>query len=176
MEIKDYLKNSEKTLSTKFYYDEKISEPEVFIALQHFMGAGKNLDIIKKRKFYGKNVESPFDIKDEKFFNGIVYKRDYNEAEKLLHAAIGIGTESSEIIEAVFKAKYQDKQLDVVNIEEELGDLMWYIAILLREYDIDFHKLLQKNIDKLKARYGEKFSEEKANNRDLKTERNILEK
>jgi hypothetical protein len=35
---------------------------------------------------------------------------------------------------------------------------------------------MEKNIAKLKARYGDKFSEESAEHRDLKTEREILEK
>ena len=38
------------------------------------------------------------------------------------------------------------------------------------------HKdVMERNITKLKARYGEKFTEEKANTRDLNTERQILE-
>jgi hypothetical protein len=36
-------------------------------------------------------------------------------------------------------------------------------------------ELLQTNIDKLKARYPEKFTENDALNRDLNKERNILE-
>jgi hypothetical protein len=52
---------------------------------------------------------------------------------------------------------------------------MWYIAILLRELDLDFESLLQLNIDKLKARFPEKFTESHALNRDLDKERDILE-
>jgi hypothetical protein len=40
----------------------------------------------------------------------------------------------------------------------------------------DLHKLCEINIEKLKARYPEKFSTDKAVNRDLDTEREILEK
>jgi hypothetical protein len=42
--------------------------------------------------------------------------------------------------------------------------------------NIDFGSILDKNIDKLKARYGDKFSSERAINRDLETEKRILEK
>lgn len=42
-------------------------------------------------------------------------------------------------------------------------------------YEIDPFNSMQKNIDKLKARYPEKFTEEKALNRDLELERKILE-
>lgn len=41
--------------------------------------------------------------------------------------------------------------------------------------DIDFNEVLDTNIAKLKARYGEKFDAYKANNRDLAHERVVLE-
>ncbi len=94
----------------------------------------------------------------------------------LLHAAIGIATESGELLDAFKKKLFYGKELDVTNVKEEVGDLMWYIAILLRELDLDFHQLLQLNIDKLRARYPEKFTEAHALNRDLNKERGILEK
>jgi hypothetical protein len=47
---------------------------------------------------------------------------------------------------------------------------MWYMAILLRELDLDFYQILDDNIAKLKKRYGEKFDEEKAANRDIDNE------
>jgi len=93
----------------------------------------------------------------------------------LLHAAMGISTESGELMDAFKRKIFYGKELDVVNVKEEIGDLMWYVAILLRELDLDFEELLQVNIDKLKARYPEKFTEENALNRDLDKEREILE-
>jgi hypothetical protein len=42
-------------------------------------------------------------------------------------------------------------------------------------YNTNVSDILDKNIAKLKARYGEKFSSERAINRDLETERTILE-
>lgn len=93
----------------------------------------------------------------------------------LLHAAMGIGTEAGELLDAFKRKIFYGKELDVVNIKEEVGDIMWYVAILLRELDLDFEDILQLNIDKLKARFPEKFTEHHALNRDLDTERSILE-
>lgn len=93
----------------------------------------------------------------------------------LLHAAMGIGTEAGEILDAFKRKLFYGKPLDVVNVKEEIGDIMWYVAILLRELDLDFEEILQLNIDKLRARFPDKFTEEKALNRDLDTERQILE-
>lgn len=165
MEVKEYLKNSEKTLSTNFHYDKEYTcEPEVKISCEQFVAAAQIMDIVKKRKFYGKDVPAPYEIKNAEYYKGLTFKKD--EGEKILHAAIGIGTEAGEIMEAVLKYKQDGQELDVVNIKEEVGDLMWYVAIILREFDLDLHEIMQNNINKLRARYGEKFSEERANNRD----------
>ena len=93
----------------------------------------------------------------------------------LLHAAMGISTESGELMDAFKRKLFYGKELDVVNVKEEIGDVMWYIAILLRELDLDLEDVLQVNIDKLKARFPDKFTEKDALNRDLDKERNILE-
>lgn len=94
----------------------------------------------------------------------------------LLHGAMGLSTEANEILDHLKKVVFYGKEVDIVNIKEEIGDLMWYMAIFLRELDIDFYESLEININKLKARYGEKFSSEAALNRDLDKERKILEK
>jgi len=175
MEIKDYLINSEKTLSPNFHYDKEFSsEPEIKISCEEFSHAAKIMDIVKKRKFYGKDVTAPYEITNKDYFNSLEFKKDEG-GEKILHAILGIGTEAGELVDALLKYKYEGQELDVVNVKEELGDLCWYIAILLREFDLDLHEIMQNNIDKLRARYGEKFSEERANTRDLDTERQILD-
>lgn len=168
--LSQYLKDSEKTLSGKFFYDEKNeNEPDVYHFSKLAIKATEDLDLVKKKKYYGKPVNisssAPGDIK---------FNRD-EKGENLLHAAIGIVTESGELLDTILKYKYGEKELDVVNIKEELGDVMWYIAILLRDLDIDLYDAMDVNISKLKSRYGDKFSSEKAINRDLDTERKILE-
>jgi len=101
---------------------------------------------------------------------------DKNKDSNLLHGAIGISTEAGEILDAFKKHLYYGKELDVINIKEEIGDIMWYVAILCRELDLSMEDILQTNIDKLKARYPEKFSNYSAIHRDLQKEREILEK
>jgi NTP pyrophosphatase (non-canonical NTP hydrolase) len=90
--------------------------------------------------------------------------------EKMLHAVIGLVTESSELLDQFKKHIFYKKELDLVNVKEEMGDVMRYVAILLRELDLDFHQILDDNITKLKKRYGEKFDEGKAANRDIDNE------
>jgi NTP pyrophosphatase (non-canonical NTP hydrolase) len=96
--------------------------------------------------------------------------------KRLLHAGIGLATESGEFLDAIKKHVFYGKELDRVNLQEELGDLFWYMAIACDELGAEFEPIMARNIEKLKARYGEKFSEERAENRDLDKEREILER
>ncbi|EQC46186.1 nucleoside triphosphate pyrophosphohydrolase family protein [Bacteriovorax sp. Seq25_V] len=95
--------------------------------------------------------------------------------KRLLHAGIGLSTEAGEFLDALKKHIFYGKELDKVNLAEEMGDLFWYMAIVADELGFEFEEVMERNITKLKARYGEKFSEEKAERRDLETERKILE-
>ena len=92
-----------------------------------------------------------------------------------LHMVMGVSTEANELLDAYKKHFAYGKELDVVNVGEEIADIMWYISNLSRMLNIDFDDILQKNIDKLKARYPEKFTQENAINRNLDAERDILE-
>lgn len=101
--------------------------------------------------------------------------KDKGKDMNLLHGTVGICTEAGELLDAFKRNIFYGKELDTVNVKEEIGDIMWYIAIMCRELNMDMGDILQTNIDKLKARFPEKFTEHHALNRDLNTERNILE-
>jgi len=105
----------------------------------------------------------------------IVQRRTTPELMRELHAAMIIVTEAAELMDAYKKAMIYGKEKDTTNIEEEMGDLMWGLTVLADQLNIPFQRILDKNIAKLKVRYGDKFSEEKALNRDLDKERISLE-
>lgn len=106
-------------------------------------------------------------------------KRTMSECETPLlddlHMVLGMQTEAAEIADVYKKNIAYGKPLDEVNIKEELGDLMWYIANLCTMKGWDLEDIMQTNIDKLKARFPDKFSNENALNRNLENERRILE-
>lgn len=91
------------------------------------------------------------------------------------HMLFGMLTELGEITDVFKKYLAYEKDIDWVNVKEEIGDLMWYIAGFCNINDLDLEEILQTNIDKLRARYPEKFNTDKALNRDLNKERGILE-
>ena len=101
--------------------------------------------------------------------------KEYNQA-RLIHAQMGMQTEVAEFADALKKSLFYGKQLDIVNLKEELGDLMWYMAIAMDELDTNFTKEGDRVINKLKTRYPDKFTVDKAENRNLELERAILER
>lgn len=83
--------------------------------------------------------------------------------DRLIQSVMGIGSESGEITGLMEKIFFQGHDFDLsskTKLKKELGDLMWYLVMLLDEVDIPFGEVMQGNIDKLKTRYPEKFSTE----------------
>lgn len=105
----------------------------------------------------------------------MVARVSFNEKPKLLHAAMGMVTESAEFMDALKKHFIYGKPIDEVNLIEELGDVCWYIAIACKALGTDFESIQRINIEKLRRRFPGKFTEEAALNRDLDAERAVLE-
>ena len=121
-------------------------------------------------------------MKEVQRTNNIDYLRIEDELSNLdmqdidiLHAAFGMATESGEFIDQLKKSLFYGKELDTVNLKEELGDLLWYVAVACKALNTTIEQEMVRNIHKLKVRYPEKFTEDKAVNRDLNREREVLE-
>ena len=72
----------------------------------------------------------------------------------LLHMAVGISGEAGELIDAVKKAAIYNKELDLENIKEELGDLEFYLEGLRAALGFSREEILAGNIAKLSKRYS----------------------
>lgn len=81
-----------------------------------------------------------------------------------LHAMHGMAGEIGEL-HSIYQKEYQGHDVDLEHIKKELGDLLWFIAEYCTSYDWNLEEIMQKNIDKLKARYPEGFEYEKSLNR-----------
>lgn len=98
-----------------------------------------------------------------------------SELENDIHMVLGMQTESAELADVFKKKLAYNKDIDWVNVKEEIGDQMWYICNLCNLHNWDIREIMQTNIKKLEVRYPERFSESNAINRNLEVERNILE-
>jgi NTP pyrophosphatase (non-canonical NTP hydrolase) len=97
---------------------------------------------------------------------------EYNEFKTLL----AFTKATLKLLDLYKKKIYYNKPIDLTVVKIlsiEMIQLLRHFCFL---HGADVSKILDKNIEKLKARYGDKFSSEKAINRDLEKEREILEK
>lgn len=101
-------------------------------------------------------------------------KLETNEMDNL-HMVLGMVTEVGELADVFKKFMAYGKPIDWINTEEEIGDLMFYIAGFCRINGFDLEAILGNNIQKLRIRYPERFTQENAINRNLEKERKVLE-
>lgn len=94
---------------------------------------------------------------------------DLNARQKEYHALHGMAGEVGEI-HSIYQKAYQGHEFDEDEMKKELGDLLWFIAEYCTVCGWDLENIMQLNIDKLKARYPEGFSEEKSIHRNITDE------
>lgn len=93
-----------------------------------------------------------------------------------IHMVLGMQTESAEIADVFKKKLAYGKDVDYINVKEELGDLMWYIANMCNINDWNLEDILTTNINKLNVRFPQGFTQDSALDRNLDAERIELEK
>ena len=94
----------------------------------------------------------------------------------LLHGAIGLVTEAGELLDAIKRAIFYGTGFDMANILEEMGDAEFYLDLCRSGAGVSRRKVLRGNTGKLHKRYPDgRWTKEGATNRDLVSERAVLE-
>jgi len=108
-----------------------------------------------------------FNEYQEKAMRTAVYPKKYS----CIYPALGLAGESGETCEKV-KKLIRDHEFDPEiftcclvdddvpqawwdkrdEIEKEIGDILWYVAALARDFGIDLNDVAEKNIEKLRSR------------------------
>lgn len=178
----DYVAECHQTLSHEWHGD-KVAKHVWSRAINDAIHALTQLDRIKKTLFYGRDnnliadgqrsiEELPVLIKQANCSSGIPI--DSMTCTDYIHGVLGLATEAGELLEGLRDA-INGKGIDPVNIKEEVGDAKWYMAILSRVAGFMWGDDERTNIEKLRARFPDKFKAYDANNRNLQAERKILE-
>lgn len=94
----------------------------------------------------------------------------------LLHAQMGLVTEAAEVTDLVKKHVGYERSLDIQKLKDELGDMLFYWTLAVDECKSTFKEIMKMNMAKLTARYIDGYSNEEANNRDLKVEQEAQQK
>lgn len=176
-----YLKESERTLSTEFHCGHKVEK-----LLHGTIGILTEIEEILENyvddKFDNVNVlEEVGDI----FWYLSILSREFNidisdisetnekNPKKIM---ISIIIDSLKMLDILKKKLYYNKEIKddmiVILTKSILSKLVSYSNI----YNIEIPEIFNKNINKLRIRYPEKFDPDLAINRNLEGERKILEK
>jgi NTP pyrophosphatase (non-canonical NTP hydrolase) len=76
--------------------------------------------------------------------------------------ALGLAGESGEVADLIKKALYHDRDVLKSDIALELGDVLWYVALLCDSLGIRMSQVMSANIRKLQKRYPDGFRREAA--------------
>ena len=88
------------------------------------------------------------------------------EKLRLINMAMGLSGETGELADALKKYLVYGKDLNLENVKEECGDILWYMANLLDSIGSSFEEVMELNRLKLSQRFPEgKFTEELAQKR-----------
>lgn len=75
---------------------------------------------------------------------------------KFVYPALGLAGESGEVLEKIKKIFRNDDGVITdecrLSIKKELGDVLWYLAMLAHEFDFSFEDVAQLNLKKLASR------------------------
>ena len=188
MNWSEYLPLAEKTLSTQFNCEDEFHQKllhaivgsltEVEEILENYSD-GELITDINQQGSIGEEVA------DAAWYISILF-RELNiketeldlsnfKTDKPFNTLLSFLKVSLKFLDLLKKKIYYGKEISrevMVDLSQKMYSLILHYA---QSNGSNFSEILDKNIDKLKARYGEKFTSEKAINRDLEVERIILE-
>lgn len=80
----------------------------------------------------------------------------YGAGHKIIYPALGLANEAGEVLGKIKKV-LRDNNGEFTTeskqaIADECGDVAWYLAALLKDLDVKFDDVAQKNLDKLADR------------------------
>ena len=85
-----------------------------------------------------------------------------DKRDVLINGVMGLCGEAGEAIDIVKKHLAQGHELDREGLIKELGDVAWYRAETAWALDVPLEEVLQRNLDKLRARYPDGFDSERS--------------
>ena len=93
-------------------------------------------------------------------------RKDISPEDHLMNAMLGLAGEAGECCDLVKKSRFQDGRRIEEQLIDEAGDVLWYVAELASALGVSMDQIAVHNIEKLKKRYPDGFSEERSLNRE----------
>ena len=93
------------------------------------------------------------------------YKNPAARRDLICNLVCGINGETGELTDLLKKHLFHGHELDVEELEKEIGDILWYLAGLATVFNIQLDVVAEKNLAKLSKRYPNGFSVEDSKKR-----------
>lgn len=189
MNWEKYLPLAEKTLSTNFHCDDDFykkilhavmgSLTEVEEILENY----EDMNLVVNVNKQGSVAEESGDIY---WYLSILFRelniKDFNydpskdfKIDNPFNTLLSFTKVSLKFLDLLKKKIYYNKEIQNEVMIDYTIKMYSLLNHYCNQYDANIDSILEKNIDKLRARYGDKFSSERAINRDLDVEKKILE-
>lgn len=179
MNWKEYLEQSEKTMSFEFHCDEK--EQRILHAV---IGILTEIEELLDNHIGDSSdeINRSEELADAFWYCAII-SREYNidfsqisrKSNNPMETLIRIVKHTCSLLDMLKKKLYYNKPIDESKFKTNFYEVLLNLSDYANQYSINIEETFDINISKLRARYGEKFSSEKAINRNLDLERSILE-
>lgn len=175
----EYKELSEKTLSTEFHCEKKDE-----LLLHATMGILTEIEELLDNHI-GKSDPTNIleEVGDVLWYLAII-GREYNmdfptdiplSNEDPMKIVVSTIKQTCKLLDFLKKKLYYNKPINDESFKQITTIIMVLIQSYMNHHNIEIKGSFDINISKLKARYGDKFTSERAINRDLKVEREILE-
>ena len=90
---------------------------------------------------------------------------DLTASGMIENGILGMCGEGGECADILKKYYFQGHELDRAHLIEELGDVLWYVALMASGLGVNLGDVAKQNIDKLARRYPNGFDSERSKNR-----------
>jgi len=88
-------------------------------------------------------------------------KQFKNKEEELSNWGLGLAGEAGDAAGCIKKTVFHGND-QTQGLRENLGDTMWYLAMICNVFDWDLEEILKENVGKLERRYPKGFTESDA--------------
>jgi|GEM_PF-610370 len=164
----------------------KPSELHFILSLEAYEAADKISSVPhdKKRELFGieysvEDINHPFTLMYKESYKAVKdvnalnkYQTDAlrtantKKSDLLINGVLGLNGEAGEVADLIKKWKFQGHLIPKDDLIEELGDILWYVAITAEAIDVSLGEVAFRNIEKLKKRFPNGFSVERSVNRE----------
>lgn len=102
-----------------------------------------------------------FNLKEYQAFCRKTAKKIKDKDKEIFIWGLGVAGEAGDVASCI-KKTYAHKDNQKAGIRENIGDTLWYIAMICNFFNWDLQDILKENIEKLEKRYPKGFTNKKS--------------